>query len=286
MDLSIIIVNYNCTRLTINCLRSIYETTRNIELEVVVIDNGSFIGEDSFCIVREFPQVRLLRNLSNVGFAKANNQGLAFCEGRYIMLLNPDAIILTDALELLTAYMDEHPEADIAGPKLLNEDFTFQPQCRRGFPRLINSVAYYTGLSQVFPGSRLLSSYLLTYLPEDENLSVDAVSGSAMVVRRERLEAVGGLLDEAFFMHFEDIDLCYRIKQKGGQVRYVHGAEIVHLKGRSSFTREKGVRRDFLESAVTYFKKNYSPENPAGCLILIIGLKIIKWGMAKGGMLE
>jgi GT2 family glycosyltransferase len=286
MDLSIIIVNYNCTRLTVNCLRSIYETARNVKLEVVVVDNGSFIGEDSFCIVREFPQARLIRNLSNVGFAKANNQGLTFCGGRYIMMLNPDTIVLTDALELLVAYMDGHPEADIAGPKLLNEDFTFQPQCRRGFPKLINSLAYYTGLNQIFRRNRALNSYLLSYLPEDEIAPVDAVSGSAMIVRRERVEAAGGLLDEAYFMHFEDIDLCYRVKQKGGQVWYVPDAEIVHLKGRSSWTREKGVRRNFLESAMIYFKRNYRPENPAGCLALIIGLKLIKWGMAKRGMLE
>jgi GT2 family glycosyltransferase len=286
MDLSIILINYNCTRLTIHCLRSIYETAGNINLEVVVVDNGSFIGEDSFCIVREFPQTRLLRNLSNVGFAKANNQALAFCEGRYIMMLNPDTIVLADALELLVAFMDAHPEADMAGPKLLNEDFTFQPQCRRGFPKLVNSLAYYTGLNQIFRRSRPLNSYLLSYLPEDENAQVDAVSGSAMMVRRERVEAAGGLLDEAYFMHFEDIDLCYRVKQKGGHIWYVPGAEIVHLKGRSSLTREKGVRRDFLESAMIYFNKNYRKENPAGCMLLIIGLKLIKWGMAKGGMLE
>jgi GT2 family glycosyltransferase len=242
--------------------------------------------EEAFYIVREFPQARLLRNLSNVGFAKANNQGLAFCEGRYVMLLNPDTIVLTDALELLVSYMDAHPEADIAGPRLLNEDFSFQPQCRRGFPRLINSMAYYTGLNQIFPGNRTLNSYLLSYLPEDEILQVDAVSGSAMMVRRERVDAVGGLLDEAYFIHFEDIDLCYRVKKKSGQVWYVPTAEIVHLKGKSSLTREKGVRRDFLESAATYFNKNYRPENPIGCLILIVGLKLIQWGMAKRGLLE
>jgi GT2 family glycosyltransferase len=272
MDLSIIIVNYNCTQLTLNCLRSIYETTRQLDFEIVVVDNGSFIGGDAACIARDYPRVRLFRNLNNVGFAKANNQGLEFCTGRYIMMLNPDTIVLADALNRLVSYMDAHQSIDIAGPKLLNEDFSFQPQCRRGFPKLINSLAYYTGINQVFRRSRVLNAYLLSYLPEHESVPVDAVSGSAMMVRRDRLEAVGGLLHETYFMHFEDIDLCFRVKRQGGQVQYVPEAEIVHLKGRSSLTREKGVRANFLESAVIYFKKNYWTEYPLGCMVLICGL--------------
>jgi GT2 family glycosyltransferase len=257
-----------------------------VNLEVVAVDNGSFIGEDASRIVRDYPQVRLLRNLSNVGFAKANNQGLSFCAGRYIMMLNPDTIVQADALNRLVSYMDAHPSIDIVGPKLLNEDFSFQPQCRRGFPKLINSLAYYTGINQVFRRSRVLNGYLLSYLPENESVPVDAVSGSAMMIRRDRVETAGGLLDETYFMHFEDIDLCFRVKQQGGQVQYVPDAEIVHLKGRSSLTREKGVRGNFLESAVIYFRKNYWPENPLGCMVLICGLKLLKWIMTKGGMLE
>jgi GT2 family glycosyltransferase len=286
MDLSIIIVNYNCTQLTLNCLQSIHETARNLDFEVVVVDNGSFVGEDSSRIARDYPQVRLLRNLSNVGFAKANNQGLDFCTGRYIMMLNPDTIVLADALSRLVTYMDAHQTIDIAGPRLLNEDFSFQPQCRRGFPKLVNSIAYYTGINQIFRRSKALNAYLLSYLPENESVPVDAVSGSAMMIRRECVDSLGMLLNETYFMHFEDIDLCFRVKRQGGQVQYVPDAEIVHLKGRSSLTREKGVRRNFLESAVIYFKKNYWPENPLGCMILICGLRLLKWIMAKGGMLE
>lgn len=270
MKLSIIIVSYNTKQLLADCIKSIEKNLYNFSYEIVVVDNNSADGSTDM-VKFEYSHVKLIANNYNAGFAKANNQGLELCSGDYILLLNSDTIVLKNAISTLIDFMDSHIDTAICGPKLLNSDMTLQLPCRRGFPRLINSVSYFSGISRVFPKSRVFGSYLMTYMDSGINHEVDAVSGACLLVKRKILSEIGGLLDEAFFMHFEDIDLCYRAKQSGYKVYYVHNAEIIHLKGQSSKHRSSGVIKNFFDSALLYFKKNYKKENPAAYL-LITGL--------------
>lgn len=277
MKLSIIIVNYNTKQLIADCINSIEKNHVNTTYEIVVVDNHSSDGSIDM-LKLEYSHVKLIANNYNAGFAKANNQGLEMCSGDYILLLNSDTIVLKNAISTLVDFMDSHIDTAICGPKLLNSDMTLQLPCRRGFPKLINSVSYFSGISRLFPKSRVFGSYLMTYMDSGINHEVDAVSGACLLVKRKILPEIGGLLDEAFFMHFEDIDLCYRAKKSGYQVYYVHNAEVIHLKGQSSGHRSSGVTKNFFDSALLYFKKNYKKENPAAYLLitgLIAMLKII-----------
>lgn len=275
MKLSIIIVNYNTKQLLADCIKSIEKNLYNFSYEIVVVDNNSADGSTDM-VKSEYSHVKLIANNYNAGFAKANNQGLELCSGDYILLLNSDTIVLKNAISTLIDFMDSHIDTAICGPKLLNSDMTLQLPCRRGFPRLINSVSYFSGISRVFHKSRVFGSYLMTYMDSGINHEVDAVSGACLLVKRKILSEIGGLLDQAFFMHFEDIDLCYRAKISGYKVYYVHDSEVIHLKGQSSKHRSSGVTRNFFDSAIIYFRKNYKSENPVAYLLMVGLIKIMK----------
>lgn len=276
MKLSIIIVSYNTKELLADCINSIERSLQKLEYEIIVVDNNS--TDDSVKLLKfQFPKVKLIENDCNAGFTKANNQGLQMSTGDYILLLNSDTLVLDDALSTLVRFLDKHKETAICGPRLLNSDMTLQLPCRRGFPRLINSISHFSGLSKVFPKSRLLGSYLMTYMDGSIDHEVDAISGACLLARREVLDTIGGLLDEAFFMHFEDIDLCYRAKKNGYKVYYVHNARVVHLKGQSSKLRSEGVIRNFFDSALIYFKKNYKEENPAAYVAIKLLIIVMKF---------
>jgi GT2 family glycosyltransferase len=271
MKLSIVIVSYNTRELLVDCINSIEKNLNKYSYEIIVVDNASADGS-AVLLGEKYPNIKLIENFYNAGFAKANNQGLAVSSGEYILLLNSDTVILGEALENLIAFMDTQPEAAICGPKLLNSNMTLQLPCRRGFPRFVNSVSHFMRLDKLFPKSKVLGSYLMTYMDSSIDHEVDAVSGACMLVRRNVLNTVGGLLDETYFMHFEDIDLCFRAKEHGYKVFYVHNSEVIHLKGQSSKLRSEGVTRNFFDSALIYFKKNYIKENfiAYAAMVLII----------------
>lgn len=275
MKLSIIIVSYNTKQLLADCINSIEKNLYNFSYEIVVVDNNSADGSIDM-LKEEYSHVGLIANNYNAGFAKANNQGLELCSGEYILLLNSDTIVMKNAITRLVDFMGSHSDTAICGPKLLNSDMTLQLPCRRGFPRLINSVSYFSGISRLFPKSRIFGSYLMTYMDSGINHEVDAVSGACLLIRRKVLSQIGGLLDEAFFMHFEDIDLCYRAKKSGYKVYYIHNSEVIHLKGQSSKLRSSGVSRNFYDSALLYFKKNYKKENLAAYLLMTGFIRIMK----------
>ena len=232
MDLSVVILNYNVKSFLEQALRSTLAAMEGLDGEVFVVDNASTDG--SVEMVRaSFPQVHLIANEENVGFAKGNNIALVKCEGRYILLLNPDTVVHRDTLRTMVDFMDRHPEAGAAGCKILDPDGTLQLACRRGFPTPTVALFKIIGLSALFPKSRLFGRYNLTYLNPDETAEVDAISGSFMMVRREIIRRVG-LLDETYFMYGEDLDWFYRIRQAGYKIFYVPATEIVHFKGESS----------------------------------------------------
>lgn len=230
--LSIVIVNYNVKEFLEQALQAIERATANLNAEVFVVDNHS-VDESPRMVREKYPWVHLIVNEENVGFATANNQGLRAASGDYLLMLNPDTLVQEDTFTTMVQYLDEHPAVGMAGCKILNPDGTLQLACRRSFPTLRVALPKIFGLSRLFPRSRFFGRYNLTYLDPDQETSVDAISGSFMMARREAVDQVG-LLDESFFMYGEDLDWCYRFKQAGWDVKYVPHTKIIHYKGESS----------------------------------------------------
>lgn len=260
MTLSIIIVNWNTRDLTKQTIESVYRETHGMDFEIILVDNAS--ADDTVAVIKkEFPEVILIENTDNLGFAKANNQGMKIAKGKYMMLLNSDTIVLDRALNTLVAYMDAHPEVMMVGPKLLNEDRTFQHACRRNLPNPVNSFFHLFGLVKLFPKSKWVNDY--KKYAHDPNITepVPALSGAGMLFRREVFETIGGL-DETFFMYGEDLDFCKRIVDKGWKTVFVHDAEIVHLGGQSSKKRRTQSLMNFYDAMWIYFKKHFYPTYP------------------------
>jgi hypothetical protein len=276
MLVSVIIVNYNTGNLVEDCIASVGGSLPGGEAEVIVVDNGS-TDKSVIALKRSHPEATIISNPDNRGFARANNQGYEISKGRYILLLNPDTIARNGAVGKLVRFLAEHPDVAIIGPRLLNENLTLQLPCRRSFPNLWNSMAYFSGLSRMFPKSKVFGGYHLTYLDATVNHEVDAVSGACMLIRRDVVEQIGGLLDEAYFMHFEDLDLCFRAKKRGYKVVYVHDAEVIHLKGRSSKFRRAGVSSDFFDSAQVYFRRNYRDRSRWGYYLMQGSVVCMSW---------
>jgi GT2 family glycosyltransferase/lipopolysaccharide/colanic/teichoic acid biosynthesis glycosyltransferase len=256
MDLSVIIVNYNVRQFLENALSSIERALRGMEGEVFVVDNASDDGSAEM-VRAKFPGVHLIENRENIGFSRANNQALSRARGELLLLINPDTIVQEETFRVMQAFFHSHPDAGLAGCKILNPDGSFQLPCRRGFPTPWVAFTKIFGLSTLFPGSRLLGRYNLTYLDPEETYPVDAVSGSFMMIRREVYEGIGGL-DEAFFMYGEDLDWCYRVRQAGSRVYYVHDTAIVHFKGESTRRSNIDELRYFYEAMELFVEKHIS----------------------------
>lgn len=248
IDVSIIIVNYNVKDYLEQALRSVRRAVAGLSTEIFVVDNNSTDGSEHLFEL-DFQEVCFLRNQTNLGFAKANNQALKMAKGRYVLLLNPDTIVQEDTIHVMVEFMDVHSKAGAVGCKILNPDGSLQLACRRSFPTPGVALCKLIGLSRLFPRSRLFGRYNLTYLDPDEIHEVDAISGSFMFVRREAIENVG-LLDEDFFMFGEDLDWCYRIKKVGWRIYYVPTTKIVHYKGES-------IRRSSINSLLAFYKAMY-----------------------------
>lgn len=270
MKLSVIIVNYNVRQFLENALTSVCRALEGIEGEVFVVDNASDDG--SADMVRgKFPSVRLVENRENVGFAKANNTALRLARGEFILLINPDTVVQEDTFRVMLRFFSEAPDAGIAGCRILNPDGSFQLPCRRSFPTPWVAFTKIFGLAALFPKSKLFGRYNLTYLSEDETYTVDAVSGSFMMVRREAYEKVGGL-DESFFMYGEDLDWCYRIGTAGFRVYYVHATKIIHFKGESTKRSDIDEIRLFYQAMQLFVRKHF---NRSRTVLLFLNLGIV-----------
>jgi len=253
LDFSVVIVNYRTPELLLRAIRSVLRQGA-VECEVLVVDNAS--GDGSAERVRElFPDIRLFALDENVGFSRANNLALREARGENLVLLNPDAELLPGALVRMKAFLAEHPEAGIAGGRVVRPDGSLDPACRRSFPTPAVAFFRYAGLSRLFPRSRVFGRYNLTYLDPGRTYPVDSVVGAYMVIRRRVLEEIG-LLDEDFFMYGEDLDLCYRAREAGWQVYYVHDSVALHEKGGAG--RPPAIIREFFRSQRLFYRKHYA----------------------------
>ena len=253
MDISIIVVNWNTAQITSDCLESVYQQTDGIDFEVIVIDNAS--SDDSVAVIKEnFPQVVLVENNDNHGFAAANNQGMAIAQGRYVLLLNSDTIILANAIDKTISFADDHPESGVVGCRVLNPDKTLQPTCFM-FPSLLNMLLSTSYLYKLFPKSRFFGRERMSWWNREEEREVDVVTGCFMLVRREAIEQVG-LMDEQFFMYGEETDLCYRFKKTGWKVFFTPDAEIIHLGGGSSRQMKPEMTLQLRGSILLFIRKH------------------------------
>ena len=255
MDVSIVIVNYNTCELTLNALRSIYQSETAAQFEVILVDNYS--RDESVALIRrQFPQVQLICNQGNVGFSRANNQAMRIARGRYVLLLNSDTIVQTDTLDTMISFMDEHPTVGVSGCKLVLPNGSLDKACRRGFPTPSASFYYAFGISKLFPNIPKFNQYQLGYLDPDLAYPVDCLVGAFMFVRRTTIDQVG-LLDEDFFMYGEDIDWCYRIKQAGWVNYYYPLTQIIHYKGASSQRKPFKIIYEFHRAMLLFHRKHY-----------------------------
>lgn len=259
VDLSVVIVNYNVSYFLEQCLHSVFKAKGNIDLEVFVVDNNSVDGSVKM-VAEKFPEVKLMANRDNVGFSRANNQAIKDANGRYVLLLNPDTLVEEDTFEKSVAFMDEHPDAGGLGIEMIDGKGRFLPESKRGLPT--PAVAFYKifGLSALFPKSKTFGKYHLGYLPKDETHQIDVLSGAYMLMRKEALDKVG-LLDEAFFMYGEDIDLSYRIVKGGYKNYYYPGTRIIHYKGESTKKSSVNYVFVFYRAMVIFAEKHFSARN-------------------------
>ncbi len=255
MDLSVIIVNYNVRPFLENALVAIRRALQGIDGEIIVVDNASDDGSAE--MVARFPDVQLIQNSENIGFSRANNIAIRRSRGNLLLLINPDTVVQEDTLRVMMRFFDTHPDAGLAGCKILNPDGTFQLPCRRSFPTPWVAFTKVFGLSALFPRTRLFGRYNLTYLSPEETYPVDAVSGSFMMIRRDVVEKIGGL-DESFFMYGEDLDWCFRVAQAGYKVYYVHETSIVHFKGESTRRSNIDELEHFYGAMQLFVEKHYA----------------------------
>ena len=213
MKLTIIIVNYNVKYFLEQCLQSVFIAMEKLESsEVIVVDNNSVDGSAKM-VANKFPNVKLICNDKNAGFACANNQGIKEAQGQYVLLLNPDTVIEEDTFVKTVKFMDNHTDAGGLGVKMINGKGNFLPESKRGLPTPWVAFCKMSGLSKLFSFSKLFNKYHLGYLDKDKNHKVEILSGAFMLLRKSALDKVG-LFDETFFMYGEDIDLSYRLIQE------------------------------------------------------------------------
>ncbi len=259
MKLSVIIVNYNVRYFLEQCLHSVKAASNGLKVEIFVVDNASVDGSSKM-VKDKFPEVHLISNTDNVGFAKANNQAIAKSKGEYILLLNPDTVIETDTFSKMAAFMDSHPDAGGLGVKMVDGKGNFLPESKRGLPT--PSVAFYKifGFSRIFPRSERFNRYHLGFLDKEQTHEVDVLSGACMLIRKKVLDSIG-YLDEQFFMYGEDIDLSYRIKQSGYRNYYLPETRIIHYKGESTKKGSLNYVFVFYNAMIIFAKKHFSKKN-------------------------
>lgn len=284
IDFLIVILSYNTKELLRDCIRSIKKSElEGITYEIVVVDNASRDGSAEI-VRKEFPDITLIANKENIGYSKGNNLGVQEAKGRYIVFLNADTLVYARTIKTMIRFMDEHQEAGAATCKVLLPNNNLDDSCHRGFPTPWNALYHFSGLSRIFPRSRIFAGYSLRFLDLDKTHEIDSCSGAFIIVRRQAGEEIGWW-DEDFFWYGEDLDLCFRLKERGWKIYFVPTVKILHYKGVSGgiksisqhltrATKETRLRatRARFEAMKIFYKKHYVDKYP----------KIITWLVMQG----
>ena len=262
IKLSLIIVSWKVKELLKNCLISVFRNPGQYPLEVIVVDNNSQDGSVEM-IEKEFPQVRLIENRENIGFGRACNQGIRIAKARYIFILNPDTLIKPNTLQNIIDFMESNPEVSIGGCYIYYPDGNPQNSFYK-FPTMCNYFSRMVSLFRILPRNKLTQKFFWEYLDNNVTGPVDVVSGGAMVLRKEKVEEIG-LFDETYFMYAEEIDLCYRARQKGWEISTIPNTKIIHYHQQSSLQNIRVTTFHNLRSDFLFFRKFY----PAYKVILL-----------------
>ena len=230
MQLSILIVSWNTKALLQACLEKLQAEVANLECEVFLVDNASADGSADM-VRTAFPWVRLIANDTNRGFAAANNQALSQTTGEYILLLNPDTEVYPGSIHTLLQFMKEHPRAGVVAPQLINSDGSVQRSCRQ-FPTFWGMTYELLGFSRLFPNVQKFREYKMLDWDHTGERQVDQPEGACLLLRREVIDQIG-TLDEGYFMLFEEVDWCYRIKNAGWEIWFTPAAKVLHHYGQS-----------------------------------------------------
>lgn len=267
MELSVVIVNYNVRFFLEQCLNSVEKAIKGLDAEVFVVDNNSVDGSCSM-VHEKFPWVIFIENKQNLGFSKANNQAIRLAKGKYVLLLNPDTVVQEDSFLKTVEFMESHPEAGGLGVKMIDGKGKFLPESKRGLPTPGVAFCKIFGLSALFPKSKIFGKYHLGYLNNEQIHEIAVLSGAFMLMRAETLQK-SGLLDEAFFMYGEDIDLSYRINLAGYKNYYFPNTTIIHYKGESTKKGSINYVKVFYNAMIIFARKHFSSRNARIYEILI-----------------
>ncbi|MBS1821271.1 MAG: glycosyltransferase family 2 protein [Acidobacteria bacterium] len=265
-DASIIIVSFNTREVLRECLDSVICESAGFRIEILIVDNNSSDGSPEM-IERDFPQVKLIRSAVNLGFGAANNLALEQAKGRYYVLLNSDAFFQKDALKRAIEHMDEQPGCGLGGSRLIGRDGSWQPSSR-SFHSIVRDLVVMTGLAYKFPRSRFFGHFDRTWADRDQPASVDWVPGAFSIIRPSAL-ARTGLFDPAFFLYYEEVDLCRRIKDAGYSIWYWPDVVVVHIGGESSRQLKTTLEISSMaaqvvmwrmRSTLLYYRKHHGPQ--------------------------
>ena len=283
IKLSVVILSYNTSGLLKQCLAAVLASNgfESKELEIIVVDNNSSDGSAEM-IEKEYPEIKLIRNKKNLGFSAGNNIGIKNSGGKFLLLLNSDALVEPDSLITILNVMENNRSIGAATCLLQTADGKIDPASHRGFPIPWNALSYFLGLEKLFPKSRFFGGYHQGWKNLKAPHDVDCISAAFMMVSREAIEKVG-LLDERFFMYGEDIDWCLRIKNSGFKIFFYPGVKTLHLKRQSGREqdRDRDLRREtqnmFMDSMWQFYEKHYFNKYPLFLNWLVkIGIKIKK----------
>jgi N-acetylglucosaminyl-diphospho-decaprenol L-rhamnosyltransferase len=271
--LAVVVVNHNAGPFLARCMESIRSGVGDVRAEIVVVDNASTDGSADH-VAAEHPEVRLIRNGGNRGFARAANQGLAATAGPFVLLLNPDAEIVGGTLAALVKVARDRPRAGAVGALVRNPDGSIQPSARR-VPRLGEALGH-AFLGTVWPDNRWTRSYTMAGWDRSSEREVEWVSGSAMLLRREAVDEVGRF-DEGYFMYVEDVDLCTRLRRAGWKVLFSPELEVVHQIGVSTKGQRGRMAFAHSDSIYRYFSKFRAQGSSAALKPLV---RVALWGRA------
>jgi GT2 family glycosyltransferase len=288
IDVSIVVVNYNTLDLLRDCLNSVMQAEGRA-CQIIVVDNASADGSADM-VEKEFPEVFLVRNSQNVGFAKANNQGITFAKGKYILLLNSDTIVRSGAIRIMSEFLDSDSSVGGVSCKLLNEDGTIQASVGNrpgpmlllfrllGVSRLISDDRTRQWLARSFGFllGRTIRSYLTPYAVDHSPVEVESISAACLMLRKEVVEQVG-VLDERFFMYLEDMDYCIRLRQAGWKLYYLPHCEILHLAGASSGGRMRNYSVHSYRALFYFYRKHFSYSVALAARAMVATTLSLRW---------
>ncbi len=265
--LSVIIVNYNVRYFLEQVLRAALRASKGMTVELIVVDNNSSDGSVEW-LKTAFPSIKLIGNQENVGFSKANNQGIEISKGRYVLLLNPDTVVAEDCFLKCVDYLEKNPKIGGLGVKMVDGSGAFLPESKRGFPSPWVAFCKVFGLSALFPHSKRFNKYYLGHLSAEENNPIEVLAGAFMMMPRRVIDEIG-LLDEAFFMYGEDIDWSYRISKAGYENAYFSDTTIVHYKGESTKKGSLNYVKIFYNAMIIFAQKHFRGEKARIYILLM-----------------